>query len=125
MHYCLYNPCVPGFLSHYDFSTCTPRINLSGKPRPSSLGLVPQCHIYNPQDYSNFLVATLDHEMANLISTRVVLKHYRHSLRLTLKQTCPSRPQHRSPPVLDLKTHLTSTHCQTPARTESRHAASR
>ena len=62
---------------------------------------------------------------SHLILPRVVLKHYRQALRLTLKQTYPSHPQYRSPPVLDLKTHLTSTHCQDPGRTESRQSASR
>ena len=62
---------------------------------------------------------------SHLILPRVVLKHYPQALRLTLKQTCSYHPQHLPPPVLDLKIHLTSTHCQNPARTESRQSASR
>ena len=63
MHYCLYNPCVPGFLSCYDFSTCTHASTFPASQDPNHL--FPQYQIYNPQDYSGFLVAALDHEMVS------------------------------------------------------------
>lgn len=63
MHYYFYNPCVPGFLSHYDFATCTHASTFPASQDPNPL--FPQCQIHNPQDYSGFLVAALDHEMVS------------------------------------------------------------